>query len=78
MGDVIKTLVEKEEEWDGKTFTVPKGSRGLVCEVYEGKAVLVETSELDGLPFALVLYEEGEYEKMPSSESKCFLSKRAL
>ncbi len=64
MGDVIKTLVEKEAEWDDEKFIVPKGSRGLVCEVYEGGALLVETSELDHLPFALVLYEKGEYEKV--------------
>ncbi len=62
MGDVIKTLVEKEAEWDDKTFRVPKGSRGLVCEVYEDGTLLIETSVSDNLPFALILYEKGEYE----------------
>ena len=63
MGDRIKTLVEKTAKWDS-VFAVPEGSHGLVCEVYENGAILIETSELDGLPFALVLYEKGEYEKI--------------
>ncbi len=61
MGDIIKTLVDKEAEWDEK-FIFPKGSRALVCEVYEGDAILVETE--DKYPFALVTYKKGEYEKI--------------
>lgn len=60
-GDIIRTLVDKEAKWDEK-FIFPKGSRGLVCEVYEDGAILVETE--DKYPFALVSYEKKEYEKV--------------
>ena len=64
MGDYVKTLVDKEARWGDDRFMVPKGTGGLVCEVYEGDAVFCEIGGDDGLPFALVLYEKGEYEKV--------------
>lgn len=63
MGDNIRTLVDKNAPWGAETIFVPKGTIGLVCEVYKGdEAILVETP--DTMPFALVLYEKGEYEKV--------------
>ena len=60
VGDIIRTLVDKEAKWDEK-FLFPKGIRGLVCEVYEDGAILVETE--DKYPFALISYAKAEYEK---------------
>lgn len=60
VGDIIRTSVDKETKWNEK-FLFPKGSRGLVCEVYEDGAILVETE--DKYPFALVSCAKGEYEK---------------
>ena len=64
MGDYVKTLIDKETHWGSDRFMVPKGTGGLVCEVYEGDAVEIELAEDSGLPFALVLYKKGEYEKV--------------
>ncbi len=62
MGDYIKTLVDKDAEWGSETIHVPSGSIGLVCEVFENDALMIEAP--DSLPFALVLYEKGEYVKI--------------
>ena len=64
MGDYVKTLVDKEARWGDDRFMVPKGTHGLVCEVFEGDAVHIELAEDSGLPFALVTYRKGEYEKV--------------
>lgn len=59
MGDYIKTLVDKDALYGSEIIHVPGGSIGLVCEVFEGGVLMIETP--DSLPFALVLYEKGEY-----------------
>lgn len=64
MGDIIKTLIEKKTYWGKMDFIVPKGSNGVVCEVYEDGEILIETIQGSGLPFALVEYKKGEYEKV--------------
>lgn len=68
MGDYIKTLVDKDAYWGSEMMHVPCGSIGLVCEVFEGGALMIETP--DCLPFALVLYEEGEYVKIDEETAK--------
>lgn len=62
IGDYIKTLVDKDASWGKETIHVPSGSIGLVCEVFESDALMIETP--DSIPFALVLYEKGEYVKI--------------
>lgn len=61
MGDNIRTLVDKEPFYGENSINVPKGTIGLVCETYEDGSVLIETPE--NMPFALILYKKGEYEK---------------
>ena len=68
MGDYIKTLIDKDAPWGSETIHVPTGSIGLVCEVFEGDALMIETP--DSLPFALVLYEKGEYVKIDPASIK--------
>lgn len=63
MGDYAKTLIDKPSYWGDVDFIVPKGSKGLVCEVFEDGAILLEMDSLKEIPFALVTFEKGEYEK---------------
>ncbi len=62
MGDYIKTLIDKDVSWGSEMIHIPSGSIGLVCEVFESDALMIETP--DSVPFALVLYEKGEYIKI--------------
>ncbi len=64
IGDTIKTLIEKKTYWGKIDFIVPKGTNGIVCEVYDDGEILIETLIDSGLPFALVEYKKGEYEKV--------------
>ncbi len=68
MGDNIKTLVDKRAQYGDETIFVPCGTIGLVCDVFDEDAVLIETP--DNFPFALVLYEKNEYEKVDISLEK--------
>ncbi len=64
MGDLVRTLIEKEAKWGDDRFMVPKGTECLVCEVYDGEVAFCEVGGDDDMPFALVLYYPGEYEKI--------------
>ncbi len=68
MGDYIKTLVDKDASWGSEMIHVPSGSIGLVCEIFEGGALMMETP--DSLPFALVLYKENECIKIDEETAK--------
>lgn len=62
MGSNIKTLIDKDVLYGNDSVHIPKETIGLVCEIYEDGSILIETP--DSMPFALVLYKRGEYEKL--------------
>ncbi len=73
MGDYIKTLVDKKAPWGAETIFALSGSISLVCEVFDGDALMIEKP--DSLPFALVVYEKGEYIKIDEETMKNNYSK---
>ena len=63
MGDCIITMVDKTVDWGDEKIFAPKGTIGLVCEVYEENAVLAEIGDNKSTPWILATFYEGEYEK---------------
>ena len=63
MGDCIIATIDKTVGWGRERIFVPKGTIGLVCEVYEENAVLAEVGDNKNMPWILATFYEGEYEK---------------
>ncbi len=64
MGDAIITKVDKNINWGDDTIFVPKGTVGLVCEVYDEGAILAEIGDNKSIPWVFDTFYEGEYEKL--------------
>lgn len=63
MGDCIIATIDKTVGWGRERIFIPKGTIGLVCEVYEENAVLAEVGDNKSMPWILATFYEGEYEK---------------
>lgn len=63
MSDCIITTTEKTVNWGDEKILIPKGTGGLVCEVYTEGAILAEVGDNKKLPWILATFYDGEYKK---------------
>lgn len=62
MGTIIKTLVDKEETEEGVEFIIPKGTLGVVCDIF-GEYCLIEFSDSEFMPECVTEYSINEFEE---------------
>ncbi len=64
MGDCMITTIDKTVDWGREKIFVPKGTKGLVCEVYEESAILAEIGDNKKMPWILATFYDGEYTRL--------------